>query len=69
MIVEGIAEIIRDLEAIGAFLERMNLKYGTSYEPNFLDPEVNATFRITPEVVFGLSEDDFTGSPTRWTFG
>ena len=26
------------------------------------------TFRITPEVVFGLTDDDFVGSPTRWTF-
>ena len=46
----------------------MNAKYGTSYEPSFLDPDVNATFRITPEVVFGLTENDFVGSPTRWTF-
>ncbi|MGH9084095.1 MAG: pyridoxamine 5'-phosphate oxidase family protein, partial [Acidimicrobiales bacterium] len=68
VVVEGHAEIERDSGAIRAFLEAMNLKYGTSYEPNFLDPEVNATFRIAPEVVFGLSEDDFTGSPTRWSF-
>ena len=46
----------------------MNTKYGTSYDPSFLDPDVNATFRISPEVVFGLTEDDFAGSPTRWTF-
>ena len=46
----------------------MNAKYGTSYEPSFLDPDVNATFRITPEVVFGLTEEDFAGSPTRWVF-
>lgn len=68
VVVEGIAEIVRDLVPINTFLEAMNAKYGTSYEPNFLDPDVNATFRITPEVVFGLAEDDFTGSPTRWTF-
>ncbi|MEX2293275.1 MAG: pyridoxamine 5'-phosphate oxidase family protein [Acidimicrobiales bacterium] len=68
VVVEGEAEIIREPDLITTFLEAMNGKYGTSYEPNFLDPEVNATIRITPEVVFGLTEDDFTGSPTRWTF-
>jgi hypothetical protein len=68
VIVEGHVEIVRDLEPITSFLEGMNVKYGTSYEPNFVDPEVNATFRITPEIVFGLTEDDFIGSPTRWTF-
>ena len=59
---------MQDTEAISSFLKEMNAKYGTSYEPSFLDPDVNATFRITPEVVFGLTEEDFAGSPTRWTF-
>ncbi len=43
-------------------------EYETSYEPSFLDPEVNATFRLRPTWAFGLSESDFTGSPTRWRF-
>ena len=34
----------------------------------FLDPEVNGTFVVTPERVIAISEDDFTGSPTRWRF-
>ena len=34
----------------------------------FLDPAVNGTFAVRPERVFAISEDDFTGSPTRWTF-
>jgi hypothetical protein len=29
---------------------------------------VNATFRVDPSWVFSLTEDDFTGSPTRWRF-
>ena len=41
---------------------------GASYEPSFLDPGINATIHITPEVVFGLTEEDPTGSPTRWIF-
>ena len=68
VIVDGHAEVIQDIAVIGVFLEGMNAKYGTSYEPSFLDPGVNATIRITPEVVFGLTEQDFAGSPTRWTF-
>ena len=68
VILDGHAEIVQDLDLIGAFLVGMNAKYGTSYEPSFLDPGVNASFRITPESVFGLVEEDFTGSPTRWTF-
>lgn len=68
VVVDGHAEVVTDTDPITAFLDAMNAKYGTSYEPSFLDPEVNATFCITPEVVIGLSEQDFVGSPTRWTF-
>lgn len=68
VVMEGHAEVEQDPAPIGAFLDAMNAKYGTSYEPSFLDPGVNATFRIAPEVVFGLTEEDFAGSPTRWTF-
>lgn len=68
VVVEGHAEIEQDIGLIGTFLEGMNAKYGTSYEPSFLDPGINATIRITPETVFGLTEEDPTGSPTRWTF-
>jgi len=68
VVVEGHAEIEQDIGLIGTSLEGMNVKYGTSYEPSFLDPGINVTIRITPEVVFGLTEEDPTGSPTRWTF-
>ena len=46
-----------------------NAKYGPSYTVEFLDPDVNATIAVRPERAFGLLHDDFTGSPTRWTFG
>jgi hypothetical protein len=29
---------------------------------------VNVTFRVDPSWVFSLTEDDFTGSPTSWSF-
>ena len=45
-----------------------NSKYGTDYTMELMDPDVNACFRIEPISAFGLTEDDFTGSPTRWTF-
>ena len=43
----------------------------TTYQTSLLgagDPAVNATFRVAPSWVFSLTEDDFTGSPTRWSF-
>ena len=47
----------------------VNAKYSTSYGVDFLAPEVNATVRVTPRRGFGLIQDDFSGSPTRWRFG
>lgn len=68
VVVEGHAVIVRDLAAIERFLEQSNAKYVTSYELDFLDPDQNATIRVTPARAIGLVEADFTGSPTRWTF-
>lgn len=68
VVVEGVAAVERDLEVIAGFLERLNAKYTTDYDLDFLDPDRNATYRVRPRWVFGLIEDDFTGSPTRWTF-
>ena len=48
---------------------RSSPKYGPSYTVEFLDPDVNLTVAVRPERAFGLLHDDFTGSPTRWTFG
>jgi general stress protein 26 len=69
VVVEGTAEIVTDLEAIEKFLVLVNAKYGTHYELDFLDPAVNATICVRPRWAFGLVQDDFGGSPTRWTFG
>lgn len=68
VLVEGVAEVVRDRDGILAFLEAVNAKYGTAYDEAFLDPGVNATVRIRPTVAFGLVEEDFAGSPTRWRF-
>lgn len=68
VVVDGTAERVTDLDHIGRMLDASNRKYGTSYDIGFLDPAVNATFRIRPAWAFGLDEADFTGSPTRWQF-
>ena len=33
-----------------------------------IDPAVQATFRIRPRWMFGMRQEDFNGSPTRWVF-
>jgi general stress protein 26 len=68
VIVEGEAEVVRDLETLAVVLDLENRKYDTSYAMEMLDPDVNACFRVRPRWAFGLSAADFTGSPTRWVF-
>lgn len=69
VVVEGVAERVTETTALQSVLDLINPKYETSYALDFLDPTVNATFRIRPVWAFGLIERDFTGSPTRWRFG
>jgi hypothetical protein len=57
-----------DRAGIEAFVGAVNGKYGGGVSVDFLDPAVNGTFAVRPEWVFAISEDDFSGSPTRWTF-
>jgi PPOX class probable F420-dependent enzyme len=68
VVVEGVAERVTDIAPIAAFVEAVNQKYDAGISADFQDPEVNGTFAVRPERVFALSEDDFSGSPTRWTF-
>jgi hypothetical protein len=66
VIVEGVVSIVTDLDDIEAFTAWTNVKYESSITVQFfLD---NAVFCLHPRRVFGLDEDDFTGSPTRWVF-
>ena len=66
--VEGMGEVVTDGVAIKRLIELVNTKYSTQYSVEFLDPSVNATVRVQPRSVFGLVQEDFCGSPTRWTF-
>ena len=68
VVVEGVAEQVTDRGGIEAFVDAVNAKYGGGVSVEFLDPAVNGTFAVTPLRVFAISEDDFAGSPTRWTF-
>jgi general stress protein 26 len=68
VIIEGIAELVTESGALEAMLALENAKYETNYGIELLDPEVNSAFRVRPTWGFGLSEEDFTGSPTRWSF-
>lgn len=66
VVVEGRAERIGDRGAAEVFTARCNEKYETDIPVEFfLD---NALFRVAPTVAYGLTEADFTGTPTKWAF-
>jgi PPOX class probable F420-dependent enzyme len=65
VVVEGAAQLIDEREEIDRVAELMNAKYG-GITAEFL--AAHATIRVTPRWAFGIAHDDFTGSPTRWTF-
>jgi hypothetical protein len=60
--------VVTEHEALETVLALENAKYETNYGMELLDPELNSVFRVHPSWGFGLSEEDFTGSPTRWSF-
>lgn len=66
VVLSGAAERVPAREADAAFTEAVNAKYETAYAVDFF--LANATFRLRPDTAFGLVQEDFTGSPTRWTF-
>ena len=66
VVLEGTAETMTDLETIARFAAAMDAKFATDQGVGFY--AANATFAVRPLRVFGLDTDDFTGSPTRWTF-
>ncbi len=68
VVIEGEAASIDGPAAIGTFVAEINRKYETDYSIDFFNPTDNACFRARPTWAFGLTEADFTGTPTRWTF-
>jgi hypothetical protein len=59
------SRIVRDRQTIERVAELLNGKYG-GITADFL--AANATIGVRPRWAFGIAHDDFTGSPTRWTF-
>jgi hypothetical protein len=68
VVVEGAAERLTDADRIAAFVGAVNAKYDAGMTVEFQDPAVNGTFAVRPVRAFALNHEDFTGSPTRWTF-
>jgi PPOX class probable F420-dependent enzyme len=68
VVLEGHARIVTDRHQLDRALELENRKYGTDYGVEMLDPEHNTWFSLRPTWAFALDEDDFTGTPTRWSF-
>ena len=68
VVVEGVAGRVTDSGELRAFADAVDAKYATSYGVEFYDPAVNGVWRVPPAKAIGLRQDDFTGSPTRWTF-
>ena len=66
--IDGIAERVKDRDAVAVFAETVNRKYEVDYAVDFYDPDVNGVFRVRPQSVFALDSGDFTGTPTRWVF-
>jgi hypothetical protein len=66
VVVEGHTSRIADPVAILAFTHRVNAKYATDYSVDFFAG--NACLQLRPVLVFGLTDGDFTSSPTRWAF-
>jgi hypothetical protein len=68
VVIEGVARFVTDEPGLRRFLDTMNAKYRTDYGIDFLDPGANSVAEVTPRWAFGLKENDFSGSPTRWVF-
>jgi nitroimidazol reductase NimA-like FMN-containing flavoprotein (pyridoxamine 5'-phosphate oxidase superfamily) len=69
VVIEGAAVRVgsaEEPEKISAFAAGVSTKYESQYPVEFFME--NATFRIEPHRVIGMTEREFEGSPTRWTF-
>ena len=69
VVLEGTASIVTERAPLDRMLRLLNTKYSTEYTEEFVDPSANATVRVRSHWAFGLMQDDFSGSPTRWRFG
>jgi PPOX class probable F420-dependent enzyme len=66
VVVEGEAAVVEDRRALAAYAGWADAKYGTDYGVEFYGDAANPCFLVTVVSAFGLTGDDFTGSPTKW---
>jgi PPOX class probable F420-dependent enzyme len=69
VVLEGIARFEHDPATIARIAGLLTEKYDVELGPEFHDPDVNATIRVTVQRAFGLADEDLVASATRWTFG
>jgi len=69
VVAHGRTERVTSPEALTAMLAAENAKYRTSYGAEMVDPALNSVYALRLDWVFALDASDFTGSPTRFTFG
>jgi hypothetical protein len=69
VILEGIAEEIKDRSIWKQIVEVYNRKYGGDVGP-LLESSAGCVFRVQPQIAFGQDEhaENFTESVTRWHF-
>jgi pyridoxamine 5'-phosphate oxidase-like protein len=66
VILNGVAALVPARRAVEAFAAAVATKYEQDYSVEFF--AANSLFRAEPATVVALTEADFSGSPTRWTF-
>jgi nitroimidazol reductase NimA-like FMN-containing flavoprotein (pyridoxamine 5'-phosphate oxidase superfamily) len=69
VVVHGRGRRVTEPGQLSRMLAAENAKYRTAYGMETVDPAANSVFTLRPEWVFALDTRDFTGSPTRFTFG
>jgi general stress protein 26 len=69
VILEGLAEEIKDRSIWKQIAQVYNRKYGGDVEPLLMASD-SCVFRVQPQVAFGQDEhtENFTDSVTRWNF-
>jgi hypothetical protein len=67
-VLDGVVSRIAEPGTIREFVAAVNGKYAAGLTVDFQDPALNGTYAVTPRRMIALSDGDFTGSPTRWTF-
>jgi len=69
VILEGLAEEIKDRSVWKQLAQIYNSKYGGNIEPLLMSSE-GCVFRVKPQLAFGQDEhaENFTDAVTRWHF-